>query len=162
MTAKSFKANIDIIGINPFVFVPDMILASIFKQAQKDKGPIPVRGTIDGHAFVQTLVRYGGHWRLYINTPMLKAAKKQVGDQILLQLEYDSEERIIPIHPKLIKALQKNKKAKQVFDALRPSLQKEIVRYISHLKTAESIDRNVEKAIQFLLGKGSFVGRNTP
>lgn len=162
MALKSFKATIDIIGINPFVFVPDKVLKAIFKQAQKDKGAIPVRGTIEGHAFLQTLVKYRGYWRLYINGSMLKAARKQVGDQILLQLEYDAEERIIPIHPKLIKALQNNKKAKQVFDALRPSLQKEIVRYISHLKTTESIDRNVEKAIQFLLGKGSFVGRDIP
>jgi len=162
VAAKSFKATIDIIGINPFVFVPAPILAAIFKQVQKEKGPIPVCGTIDGHAFTQTLVKYRGHWRLYINTPMLKAAKKGVGDQIMLRLEYDPEERIIPVHPKLTKALQQNKQAKQVFDSLRPSLQKEIVRYISFLKTEESVDKNVEKTILFLLGKGRFIGRENP
>jgi len=47
-------------------------------------------------------------------------------------------------------------------DSLRPSLQKEIVRYISFLKTEESIDRNVDNAIQFLLGKKRFIGRDKP
>ena len=49
--------------------------------------------------------------------------------------------------------------AKSAFDNLSPSSQKEIVRYISQLKTEPGIDRNVEKAIAFLLGKGRFVGR---
>jgi Domain of unknown function (DUF1905) len=61
-----FKATIDIIGVNPFVLLPDPVLKNIFKQAQKDKGPIPVRGTINGHPFIQTLVKYSGYWRLYI------------------------------------------------------------------------------------------------
>ncbi|WP_207421354.1 hypothetical protein [Desertivirga brevis] len=34
-----FTATIEIIGINPFVFVPDDILNSIFEQAGKSKGP---------------------------------------------------------------------------------------------------------------------------
>lgn len=159
---KKFKATIDIIGINPFVFLPDTVLLYVFKQAQKDKGPIPVRGTIDGHTFIQTLVKYSGHWRLYINMAMVKAANKKVGDTIVLQIEFDPEERIIPVHPKLLQALKQNKKAKQVFDALRPSLQKEIIRYISYLKSEEAINKNVTRAIQFLLGKARFVGRDRP
>ena len=39
---------------------------------------------------------------------------------------------------------------------------KEIVRYIDGLKTERSIDRNVERALDFLLGKGRFVGRDRP
>src|SRR5436190_1013148 len=106
---KTFKAKIDIIGVNPFVFLPPAVLKSIFKQAGKDKGPIPVRGTIDGHAFIQTLIKYSGAWRLYINTPMLKASQKKVGDSITLQIEFDRAERIIPVHPNLAAALNKNK-----------------------------------------------------
>src|ERR1700704_3375522 len=104
-----FKAKIDIIGINPFVLLPSSVLTSIFNQAKKDKGPIRVRGSIDGHPFIQTLVKYSGKWRLYINTPMLKASQKKVGDIISLQIEFDPDERIIPIHPKLASALNKNK-----------------------------------------------------
>ena len=58
--------------------------------------------------------------------------------------------------------LDDNKKAKDIFDTLRPSLKHEIVRYHAHLKTEESIDRNIVRAIDFLLGKGRFMGRDKP
>jgi hypothetical protein len=159
---QNFKAKIDILGINPFVLLPEAVLNTIFKQAQKDKGPIPVKGKIDGHDFIQTLIKYKGEWRLYINGPMLKASNKNVEDTIAIKIEFDPEERKIAFHPKLKAAIDKNKKAKTVFESLAPSLQKEIIRYISHLKTEESIDKNVKQAIQFLLGKARWIGRDRP
>jgi len=157
-----FIAKIQIIGVNPYVLVPAAILRNVFKQADKDKGKIPVKIKIDGHEFVQTLIKYAGKWRLYLNTPMRKAASKQVGDRAAFEIEFDPEERTIVIHPKLHRALHENTKAKCIFESLRPSLQLEIVRYISFLKTDEAIDRNVTKAIDFLLGNARFVGRNKP
>src|ERR1044071_2649608 len=100
-----FKASIDIIGINPFVFVPEKILKEIFQKAGKDKGPIPVQGTVNGKAFQQTLVKYSGHWRLYINTTMLKNSPKRIGETIEVTIEFDPTDRTIEPHPKLIKAL---------------------------------------------------------
>jgi hypothetical protein len=157
---SKFNAKIYIIGVNPYVLLPLSALKEIFQQAGKSKGAIPVRGTLDGHAYIQTLVRYSGKWRLYLNTPMRKSAKKDVGDTIEVTIEYDPVERIIPKHPKLVKALIENKKASKVFESLSPSKQKEIVRYISFLKNEETVDKNVIKAIQFLLGKGKFLGRD--
>lgn len=119
--------------------------------------------TIDGHEFTQTLIRYKGNWRLYLNTPMRKAAEKQVGDSAVFTVTFDSrKKKKISAHPDLMNALTKNKRAKKVFDQLAPSLQQEIIRYISHLKTDESIARNVKRAIQFLLGKERFIGRDKP
>ncbi len=158
----SFKAKIDIIGINPFVFVPGRILKTIFKQAGADKGPIPIRGTINNKPYQQTLVRYQGDWRLYINTIMLERSPKRIGETIAVTLEFDPSDRTIEPHPRFVKALAKNREAKRTFENLSPSIRKEIVRYISHLKTEESIDRNVVKAIDFLLGKGRFIGRDKP
>ena len=158
----NFKANIEIIGVNPFVFLPSDVLLTIFEQAKRNEGPIPVKGKIDGHNFIQTLVKYSGEWRLYINIPMLKVSKKNVGDVITLHFDFDTAERIIPIHPKLTKALEDNKEAKKTFDNLSPWKQKEIVRYINFLKTEASVDRNVMNAIQFLLGKKRFAGRDKP
>jgi len=159
---KTFTAKIDIIGINPFVFLPDTVLASIFKQAKKDKGPIQVRGKIDGHSFIQTLVKYSGAWRLYINAPMLKASNKKIGDVIKLYIEFDPVERTHDMHPKLASALKKNKEAFAVFEKLPPSRKREIIRYINFLKTDASVERNVSIAIEFLLGKARFVGRDKP
>ena len=157
---KTFTSTIEIIGINPYVLLPDDILESIFKSAGRDKGPMPVKIKVDGHAFTQTLVKYRGAWRLYINTPMLKAAAKDVGDTVKVHIAFDKKPPATAMPIALEKALAKNKQARKAFDILPPSRQKEIMRYIGFLKNEDSIKRNVEKAIAHLLGKGAFVGRN--
>jgi len=158
----SFKTRIDIIGVNPFVFVPQSVLNKIFKQAGKEKGKIPVKIKIDGYDFIQTLVKYSGAWRLYLNTPMRKAADKDVGDTAIFEIRYDPDERKVAMHPKLKEALKNNEDAKKVFDRLAPSRQLEILRYISFLKTEASVDKNVVRAINFLLGKERFIARDKP
>jgi hypothetical protein len=162
MDMIKFKAKIEIIGVNPFVFLPERVLHKVFMQAGKDKGKIPVKMKIDGHEFPQTLIKWSGSWRLYLNTPMRKAANKDVGDVANFEIAYDPIERVFPMHPKFEKALLENKAARKVFDSLRPSLQLEINRYFGFLKTKSSVDRNVAKAIQFLLGNGRFVARDKP
>jgi hypothetical protein len=156
---KKFAAHIEIIGINPFVFVPEEVLAAVCKRAGKEKGPIRVRGKVNGEVYRQTLVRYRGHWRLYINTTMLKDSPKRIGEKIVVTIEFDPEERTIKPHPKLMRALRGNKKAAEVFRGLTPSRQLEIMRYIGSLKTEESVDRNVERMIKHLTGGDAFVGR---
>ena len=159
---ETIKAKIEIIGINPYILLPENVLISLFKQAGKDKGPIPIKGAINGKPYIQTLVKYSGAWRLYINTIMLKNSPKRIGEIIEITVEFDPVKRVVEQHPKLIKALKENKEAKAVFDNLNPSSRNEIVRYISNLKSEESIDRNVKKAVAFLLGKERFVGRDKP
>jgi len=159
---KSFSARIFKIGVNPYVFLPKDILRSLFDEAGKEKGHIPVRITINKQSFDQTLVKYSGKWRLYLNTPMRRLAQKDTGDVINIKIEYDPKDRTEPLHPEWEKALRKSKKAKEVFEKLSPSRQKEISRYLNHLKTKESLTKNIKRAIGFLQGKGRFVGRNNP
>ena len=157
-----FKAELEIIGVNPFVFVPEKILNEIFIQAGTSRGFIPIAGKVNGDEYIQTLVKYAGNWRLYINTAMLKNSPKRIGESIDVEVEYDPIDRTIKPHPEFIRHLNSNKPAKAKFDSLPPSRQKEIVRYISSLKTKESVERNCKRAIEFLLGKGKFVGREKP
>ena len=159
---SSFTAKILIIGINPYVLLPDTVLASIFTAAGKDKSPIPVKGKIDGHSYQQTLVKYSGKWRLYLNEPMRSACGKEVGDSAKFTIQFDREERITAMHPALEAALKSNQAAHKKFDELPPYLQKEIKRYINGLKTPGSIDKNVARAINFLNGKEAFIGRPLP
>lgn len=157
-----FEANIELIGINPFVFVPTDILHQIFIAAGKDKGFIPVHGLINNKAFTQTLVRYRGEWRLYINTTMLKNSPKRIGEKITLSIAYDPKPRTIEMPIKFKDALSNNMQAKMIFDSLSPSRQNEIVRYLARLKNEEILHKNIERAINFLLGKERFVGRAKP
>jgi hypothetical protein len=157
---NSFSAKIFKIGINPYVLIPATILKEIFKQAEKNKGPIPVCGTINEKKFTQTLIKYSGKWRLYLNTPMRKSAGIDVGDIANIEISFDPGDRTTPMHPKLKSALEKNKKALAEFNNQVPSRKKEILRYINSLKTEESLERNIKRAIGFLTGKDKFIGRN--
>jgi hypothetical protein len=157
---KTFRAKIFIIGINPYVLIPTSVLNQVFEQAGKNKGPIPVRGKLNHKPYIQTLVKYSGKWRLYLNDPMRKAGRCEVGDVASVSVAFDSRPRTTPMPPKLKIALKENQEAKAIFDKLAPHYQKEIKRYIIGLKSVESIDRNVKKVIQHLLGKERFVGRN--
>ena len=158
----SFSAKIFIIGINPYVLLPENILQTVFKSAGTNKSPIPVKGKIDGHIFRQTLVKYAGKWRLYLNTDMRLSCGKDVGDKATFSVQFDKEERITPMHPALDAALRNNKTAEKMFNELAPYLQKEIKRYINALKTDTSVNKNIQKAINFLQGKERFIGRDKP
>ena len=157
-----FSAKLDIIVGNPFVFIPPTILHQLFDQAGKDKGPIPVCGSVNGKEYQQTLVKYSGEWRLYVNMKMLKDSPRRIGEMISVEMNFDAADRTIKPHPILTMALAASPEANQVFAHLSPSKQKEIVRYISNLKSEESVKRNVKRAINFLLGNGRFVGRDAP
>lgn len=156
---KSFSAKIQIIGINPYVLLPASVLKYIFLKAGKDKGAIPVQLKIDDKDFIQNLVKYSGKWRLYLNTPIRKAAEKDVGDIIDLRIDFDAMPRTILMHPKLKRAFKENKEAKIAFDKLSPSRQKEILKYINFLKSDESIDKNVQRTISHLTNSKPFIGR---
>jgi hypothetical protein len=119
-------------------------------------------GAVNGIPYKQTLMKFAGAWRLYINTFMLKNSPKRIGETLAVTVSFDPSDRAIHPHPKWTRALERNAEAKAVFDSLSPSRKHEIVRYIAALKTEESVERNVEKAIDFLLGKGRFVGRDKP
>lgn len=156
----NFTAILKIIGINPYASVPETILHALFSDAAKDKGPIPIQGTVNEKPYLQTLVKYAGEWRLYINTVMLENSPKRIGEQIAITVAFDPIERKIEMHPLLQKALAENQEANAAFSTLSPYRQKEIIRYISNLKTEEKIKENVTKATNFLLGKERFAGRD--
>jgi hypothetical protein len=158
----TFSATLELIGVNPFVRVPDDVLNDVFSKAGRSKGPIRVYGSINGHPYEQTLVRYAGQWRLYINLTMLTNSPRRIGEVLAVTLDYN------PVSPPALtclafeQALAEAPEAKRVFDRLSPSRQNEIVRYLVRLKSEESLARNVERAIGFLLSKNRFVGRDMP
>jgi hypothetical protein len=160
--ARAFEVELEIIGINPFVSVPAPILEAIFAAAGRRKGPIPICGEIGGCFYRQSLVRYRGAWRLYVNTSMLKDSPRRVGERVRLTVAYDPVGRAAPASPEFNRALAEHPDAKAVFERLRPSRQREIVRYIAALKSPASVERNVARAIAFLTGQGRFVGLDKP
>lgn len=148
-----FKAIIEIIGVNPFVQIPDTILEKIFDESKRRSSPIPVKGTINGYPYKQTLVKYAGLWRLYLNTPMRTISKTITGDSVTIEIIYDPIMRKEPVNKELESMLKIHLKAKIAYESLPPSRQKEINRYLNNLKSDVTLKRNVEKVIKHLSGK---------
>lgn len=157
---NKFTAVLEIIGINPYVLVPEAVLDYIFQQAGKDKGHIPICGDINDKPYRQTLVKYSGQWRLYVNTTMLKNSPKRIGEKLDISIQFDPESRVIELPEILRERLEANKQAYEIYEGLSASMKKEICRYLTNLKTKEALERNVDRAIDFLLGRGTFVGRS--
>ena len=157
-----FRAQLQIIDGNPYIEVPEPVLKRIFEDAGRDRSPIPVCGSINDEPYIQTLVRFRGEWRLYVNTEMLDDSPRRIGERIDVELAFDPVERRIEVHPRFEAALAANPDAREVFEGLPASRQKEILRYLASLKRAESVERNVDRAVRFLLGDGRFVGRDSP
>ena len=152
---SKFTAQIYKIGINPVVDPPDSVLAELFARAGRAKGPIPVCGKLNGAAFVQTLVKYGGAWRLYINAGMLKDSGLQVGDDAKIEIDFDPRPREVPMPRALAERLREDKDAQRIFYDLPPSRRKEILRYIGSLKSQAAIDKNLDRIISHLRGEKS-------
>lgn len=170
-----FTSRIARIGVNLYVTPAAGVLRAIFAQAKRKTSPIPVRGTLQGAPFQQTLVRYAGAWRLYLNGPMLKAAgiaadgsgaghgrqPLKVGDRVRVELAFDPAPRTFPMPPAFERALALAQKSKNpneravyaAFFALAPSHQKEINRYLGFAKTPETLARNIAIVLAHLRGE---------
>jgi hypothetical protein len=84
---------------------------------------------------------------------MRKAAGKDVGDTIDIQIDFNSNPRIILMHPKLKKHLKKIQLQKKHLKNSVLHTKKEILRYINFLKSEESVD------ITHLTINKPFIGR---
>lgn len=159
-SAYTFTAELQIIGINPFVAVPPDILERIFQDSGKRLGPISICGKVNSKPYKQTLIKYKGEWRLYINTVMLPNSPKRIAENLEISVAFDHTDRTVQMPILFQEALENDKIARKVFDSLPPSLQKEINRYLNSAKKEETLLKNIHLAIGFLKGENRFIGRN--
>ncbi|HWF20419.1 MAG TPA: DUF1905 domain-containing protein [Verrucomicrobiae bacterium] len=165
MSKLRFRSVIEINNINPYVLVSAQRVARIRKGWRK---PLPVRVHVNGKPdkpWRINLMPIGhGSFYLYLHGDIRKASSTKVGDTVTVELEFDDEYRSGPAYPMPLwfnDALNRNRSAKQRWSKLIPSLQKEILRYFSRLKTPEAQTRNLQRAMYVLSGfKGRFLGRS--
>lgn len=105
-----------------------------------------------------------GSFYLYLHGEVRKASQTKVGDRVSVDVRFDDEYKNGPQHPMppwFRVALDKNPTAKQNWEALIPSRQKEILRYFSWLKSQAAIERNLARALKVLSGKSErFMARS--
>jgi hypothetical protein len=150
LSVEAFSARVHKLGINPCVDVPEPVVAALLRAAGKSKGPVPVKGELEGAPFEATVVRYRGAWRLYLNTAMRKNAGVGVGDAVRIILAHDPVPRMPPMPEALRVALAVNTAAKARWRLQPSSRRKEILAYLNSLKTRVSLERNVRKVIETL------------
>lgn len=141
----SFKAEIYKIGINWAVDVP----FEITEKLTVKKGYIRIKGTINDFTFNKSLVPVKeAPYRLFVNLIMMKGAKTAVGEIANFKIEQDTSdpEKEYPIPNQLAEKLKENH-LDEIFNNLTFSRRKEIVRYLSFIKTEEALQRNIDKVI---------------
>jgi hypothetical protein len=110
-----------------------------------------IKAMIEGVPYRGTLVRMGSERHMLI---ILKGIREQVGktfgDEIKVAVEADTEPRVIEIPPDLLKQLKKDKDAKDIFDKLAYTHQKEYVKWIEDAKKDETRQSRVKKTIEML------------
>lgn len=140
-----FKAKIYKTGINWAVDVPKEITDSL----SPEKGYIRVRGQINDFDFIQTLVPVkNAPYRLFVNLIMMKGGKTALGEVASFIIE-QNEVALVKMYPmpKLLSAILKKEKLNNSFDALSEARKKDILKYLSFIKTEETLLKNIEKVI---------------
>ena len=72
------------------------------------------------------------------------------GDSVIVVLELDTEERRITVPDDFLRAMDGQPQARQIFDRLSYSHQKEYVNWILSAKQTETRQRRIDKAIVML------------
>ncbi len=150
---------------NPYIHV-NAVQARTIKLGWRR--PLPVLVRIKGQPKkpwkINMMPTGSGSFYLYLHGDVRKASNTKVGDRVKVEVRFDSKYRNGPMHPMpawFRVPLAKNPKAKKAWDALIPSRQKEILRYLSWLKTPEARERNVARALHVLSGKkGRYMARS--
>lgn len=130
--------------------IPEEIVTELLRRASKERGPLPVRGVLNGSNFRTTAVKFRSKWRLYLNADMRARSGIDTGDHAEVELAFDPEPLEYVMPEKLAQALARNSKAQMTFEQLTPSRRKDIIRYLNSLKTEESLDRNIKKVMKQL------------
>lgn len=159
-----FTARIELRGINPYVMVSE----ARAQQIRPDwKRPIPVTVQVNGQpeppARVNMMPAGDGSFLLYLDGAIRKASATTVGDTVEVSLAFDDSYRGGPAHAmpaEFAARLDANPVAKARWDQLSPSLQKEMLRYLTRLKSDAARTRNIEQALNVLNGaKVRFMAR---
>jgi uncharacterized protein YdeI (YjbR/CyaY-like superfamily) len=111
-----------------------------------------VRGEINGFAFRTSLFPEAGGKKhvVLVNKKMQAGARARVGDTVRFRLEPDLEERETVIPAELAKPLKADRGLRRYFDGMNPSMRRDIGRFVSEPKSAETREKRAEQIAERL------------
>lgn len=112
-----------------------------------------VRGAINGFAFRTSLFPESGGKKhvLLINKKMQAGARAKPGDTAQFRLEPDLEEREATVPAELARALKADRGLRRYYDALSPSMRRDVGRWVGEPKSGESRTKRAEQIAERLL-----------
>jgi hypothetical protein len=115
-----------------------------------------VRATINGYTYRSSVASMGGMYMLGVSAEVREKAGVVGGDVVDVELELDTEDRVVTVPPDLAKALRGDAAARRFFDGLPYSQPRWFVAGIEGAKKPETRRRRVEAAVARLReGRGA-------
>ncbi|MGD0737076.1 MAG: YdeI/OmpD-associated family protein [Terracidiphilus sp.] len=119
------------------------------------KGQVPVRATINGFTFRNSLMPRAGVHILGVGKDILAAASASTGDTVEVELAFDDAPRTVAVPADLQAALARHPAQAKAFDEFSYSHKKEYVDWIESAKKPETRLKRIEKAIEVLASRKS-------
>ena len=113
-------------------------------------GRPPVTITINGHSWKSRVAIMRGRHLLGLSNANRQAAGVATGDEVEVEVELDTEPRVVIEPPDFARALDADLVARAAYDRLADSHKREHVRAIESAKKPETRKRRIEKAITTL------------
>jgi hypothetical protein len=113
-------------------------------------GRPPVTITINGHSWKSRVAIMRGRHLLGLSNANRQAAGVVTGDEVKVEVERDTEPRVVTEPPDFARALDADVVARAAYDRLADSRKREHVRAIESAKKPETRTRRIEKAITTL------------
>ena len=113
-------------------------------------GRPPVTITINGHSWKSRVAIMRGRHLLGLSNANRQAAGVVTGDEVKVEVELDTEPRVVIEPPDFARALDADLVARAAYDRLADSHKREHVRAIESAKKPETRTRRIEKAITTL------------
>lgn len=112
----------------------------------------PVRITVNGHTWRSRVAIMRGRHLLGFSKANRQAAGVDTGDEVEVDVELDTEPRVVVEPEDLARALDADPAARAAFDGLPPGRKGEHVRAVESAKRPETRRRRIENAIAALRG----------
>lgn len=116
---------------------------------------VAIKATVNGAEYRGTIVRMAGKYMLGIPKVFREAAGIEAGDNIVVTLERDVDERTVEVPSDLAKELKKDKALKEAWEKLSFTIRKENARDLEDAKKPETRARRLEKTLAMLRNKVS-------
>jgi hypothetical protein len=110
----------------------------------------PVKMTVNGYVYRSTVATVDGNFMVGFNADHRAASGLKGGDEVDVEVEVDTQPRVVDVPDDLRAALDAEPDARATFDRLSNSLKGYHVSQVTGAKTDETRQRRIERSVSVL------------